>query len=344
MYEQNEDNKKIKKVKTKKVISKEKRDSGFLFIILGAVLFLIVGVVYMLLFTEIFNFEKKNELYLTMVLDAEGKKGNIYRLDLDRFEMEPVFDEGDNFGGSFSTDGQQMVFVRAYGDSSQILIYKEETAEVTEITSKMDGFLRDPKFSPDGNNIVFWSVENDTPVIYMSNLEGEVEKLTEGFRPLFSKDGKYLLFLQEQGLYTFNLKDSTQKWVFKFEDFEENSWDSLTLALSSKNNIIISNTSLLKKYILEFDNLKNFVIEGALYLDSNFLTTPHSWAQYSPNGSSFVNIEEMSEVEEGQFKYMLVFYNKEDFSIGEVYEFEDYILNLEDSVVEEVWVTDWVIR
>lgn len=340
-----------KEQKTKKV-NKDARDTRVLFLVLGVVVLVLVGFFGIFFFGDSFNFVRgSDKVYLTIFLeDEEGEESaNVYSLDLDLLEISSVFDEGYNTGASFSENTQQMVFVRSYDDgSSQILIYEENSGETTEVTSRKDAFLRNPRFSSDGENIAFWMVENETPYVYVTDLNGDVERLFEGVNPLFSPDSNSLIYLKNNGVHVFDLRNEDNRWVFQYDVEEEKYWEGLTLSLSSNNDLIVTDAASVKKYVLEFTNWRNFEFEKAIYLDEEFLEYPHTGSQFSPDSNSFVSLEvspqEVEDEDESAYGHILIFRDKESWDIDEVYDFEDYFPTLEDSVMTDVWLTDWVIK
>lgn len=328
-----------------------------------------LGLVYFLFLREDSVFEEKvselektegprGEIFLTLSPLGEEKPPNIYTLNLETMELDEYFNDSENanFMGSFSSDGNRMVFVRVYVDEveekleGQILILNELTGEEIELTERFNYFPRNPKFSPDNAQIVYWMVEKEDgenpedSSIYILNLDGESEKITEGAFPLFSPDGKYLLVLKNDGLYTVDLVTKEEHFVLEYTpdvldeyyeigemEKELPNWLNFRMSYSyEKNLLMLTETISSDLFILEVASWSPFEYE--ILFDADFYTP--NWPVFSPCGKYFA-IQEFAS-EDSSSSHVGVFdletlEREKSFSL-EIFE-RDYI-----------WLTDWLIK
>jgi len=87
--------------------------------------------------------------------------------------------EFDDTTPRFSPDGRTIVFVRAQGEDSDILVMDVEGGAVRTLVDASDYDL-DPAFSPDGRQIVFDTSPNAYPQLHLVSSEGgETEPISE---------------------------------------------------------------------------------------------------------------------------------------------------------------------
>ena len=301
--------------------------------------------------------ELEGEIYLTLSPLGE-EKPNIYKLDLETMELEEYFKDSEyrNYMANFSSDLKKMVFVRAYeDDSSQLILLNEKTGEVSEIGTRSTGFIRNPKFSPDNQQIVYWTFEGtassfgDNPEdnsIYIISLDGSKEKITNGSFPLFTPDGNGLLFMKNDGLYIFDLSNKTEAFALEIRIGEELKellgeleprlapWLAVRFNVFAEDNLLIAtNTVTSKINIFKINSWFPFSYERLF--DVNFYAP--NWPVFSQNGGYFAIQEFVSQPEGETGLPHLGVYNSETLEKEVLFSLENYELN-------NIWVTDWIIK
>ena len=93
-------------------------------------------------------------------------------MDLRAGEVKIVGDiSGNLYAPAVSPDGEQIVFTRHFSESEQyISVCDRDGSNVRNLTGYYDA--RDPVWSPDGKKILFSSLHNGTPQLYIMDTEG----------------------------------------------------------------------------------------------------------------------------------------------------------------------------
>ncbi len=153
-------------------------------------------------------------------IEEHGPKGRhrLYRL--------AVMDY-DGANTKYLTDGKNMVFTPRISPNNRDVAYLAYTSNNTEahvhvynmatgenkILGKFTGMSHAPRFSPDGNEIVFSLEKGGNSAIYIKNLQsGSIKPLTQhtdiDVSPCFSPDGQQIVFCSDRGgtkqLYVMN--------------------------------------------------------------------------------------------------------------------------------------------
>lgn len=133
----------------------------------------------------------------------------------------------DGANTKYLTDGKNMVFTPRFSPNNRDVAYLAYTHNNTEahvhvynmvtgenkLLGKFTGMSLAPRYSPDGNDIVFSLEKNGSSAIYIKNLQsGEIKALTQhtdiDVSPSFSPDGKQIVFSSDRGgtpqLYVMN--------------------------------------------------------------------------------------------------------------------------------------------
>jgi Tol biopolymer transport system component len=127
---------------------------------------------------------------------------DIYRVDLDGTNMTQLTDaEGYDAEGSYSFDGEQIVFTSTRDGDPDIYIMDADGGNVRQITN-VDGYDGGPFFSPDDQWIIFRSdrEEKDMLQVYAVSVDGEREvQLTSdlntvNWAPYFHPNGKSVIW------------------------------------------------------------------------------------------------------------------------------------------------------
>ena len=104
-------------------------------------------------------------------------------------------------GGSWSPDGERIVFVANFDGFSEISVMDSDGSNVQQLTHTpgRDAWNLAPKWSPDGQKIVFDSTRDGNFEIYVMDADGSnVQRLTHNAkvdsRPAWSPDGQRIVF------------------------------------------------------------------------------------------------------------------------------------------------------
>lgn len=133
------------------------------------------------------DFDSNMELYMIQ-LDGTGLK---------RLTNSPGYDAE----GSFSPDGQQIVFTSTRDGDSDLYVMKFDGSDVRQLTNA-PGYDGGPFFSPDGQWIIFRSdrQKKDMLQLFAISIDGKTEvQLTDNLDqvnwcPFFHPSGKYLVW------------------------------------------------------------------------------------------------------------------------------------------------------
>ena len=151
---------------------------------------------------------------------AEQEKFDIFSVDINTIQKEQVtFQDSNNIRPDLSFDNRYLVY-ESYiheGDDGYIFMTDLETGTYTQLTDTEDVDM-DPKFSPDGNKIIFVRLDEEgTRGIFLMNSDGtEIQNLTENqgnnWFASWSPDGKKIAFQSDRDsnieIYIMNLDGS----------------------------------------------------------------------------------------------------------------------------------------
>ena len=155
-------------------------------------------------------------LFLSLTPTKEGAS-TIYSYNIDtlEFKEEDGLPPGMNYSSAISPDGQYIAFGHYdSGGLMQIYVLNRQTGDVRQLTTEGDKYKRLPAWSPDGKLVAFVSTneEKNSPnfptdiwSVYVVDLEGKTEFITQGYRPLFSPSSDTMLVLRSDGLRLFSL-------------------------------------------------------------------------------------------------------------------------------------------
>jgi TolB protein len=118
---------------------------------------------------------------------------------------------------SFSPDGKKIAYIKYTGTDANIYIMGIDGENQVQITDSKKGYAQDPKWSPDGNYLIFSaSKDGKNPDIYVIRTDGEMlTQLTTNestdAQPYWSKDG-FIYFTSDRG----GKEGNFQIWRFKY--------------------------------------------------------------------------------------------------------------------------------
>ena len=298
-------------------------------------------------------FELTGKLYLSLLKNDPQDVPRLYTyapgeastsvkvLSIDRPEKNGSF----SLSPSISSDGKKMVFARGEAPASGKIadsvmqIYTSDISgkNVTKITSAAEVFKRDPVFSPSGNLIAYIARENivsvnpDLPeswTTYLTDNKGVFVKVANGTNPIFSPDGKTLLIIQKDGVYSFNISDWKKPVAGKFVFFTSTnretysskmtvSPDGTMLAISSDIGVSVSKI-----------NWETFKLDRLMLVSTNA-----SWLTFSPDGK-YLAISEWRKGNDGNGYPVLMGY---DLSNGA----SEELLNVSAYDKAYIWLGSW---
>jgi len=295
------------------------------------------------------EFDLEGNIYLTMrSLENESEIANKvenYIFDTETYEFKKFFNaENATFTGlvKMSSDAKKMVFSLWAEIFTRDLI-SEEIKQITDddVFAKqifdwsLDGqkvaYMADSKIS-EGEHEAGDFILPDFWEIYVTDLEGSTELVTHGSFPLFSPDGKKLLFLKSNGLYLVNIesKESSRVWSMVVQD-DEPVFQAAHIGLSQDRTMLAWMKILDKKMaLMRIISWDPFGIEFVNEIDAQGF-----WPVFSPDGR-YLAMEEVDLNEQGNefINPRLVFYDLETFE-------KEATVDLSQFDQSAMWITDW---
>ena len=143
-----------------------------------------------------------NQIYLTLSL---AKNADIYKMNLQTKEISRVTKHlSDDVDPHINANGSMLTFLS--GRAGRAMIYTLDPAGVEKDVKRISfvgRFNASPRFSPDGEEIVFSSWVDNRFDIYKINADGKnLVRLTKNFgsneEPMFSPDGEFIIFTSQR--------------------------------------------------------------------------------------------------------------------------------------------------
>jgi len=163
-------------------------------------------------------------VYLTLRSNTPGHIASIFRFGKDR-RLELFLNDGKlNITGSLSADGRTMAYVSmSPGEQAgHITTLDLSTGEKKILTKGGTRHAREPKWSPQGDLIVFTAMPEGTSAfsynpedwnVYVTDLNGKEVLIGAGTHPQWSPDGSGILALRADGLHLYGSKGGTREKV-----------------------------------------------------------------------------------------------------------------------------------
>jgi tol-pal system beta propeller repeat protein TolB len=181
---------------------------------------------------------------------ADEQGSNVYLINLDGSDEVQVTHSNIAIGGSWSPDGQQIVFTHGGGGYPVHIVNIDGTP--VRVLPPLDSNDR-PRWSTDGDRLLFWSARNSgSAQIYTMKVDGTdwVQLTNRGFNtaPSWSPDGSRIVFVSDreyqrvpadpanpaslitgtplQGVYQIYVMDADGSNVEKLTDYGDNFYPS----------------------------------------------------------------------------------------------------------------------
>lgn len=299
----------------------------------------------------------KGRIYLTLA-PAGDNAVDLYSYDIETNHMETVFrfsEFGDIFVGytsKFSPKDNKIAYFSAPIDRNSVgtlpysiflglFVSDFNTDEWKMIEKSSVAFKRLPEWSPDGKRIAFTGKEPNTGDfkvlndwnVYVTDLEGNVERIDFGSYPHWSPDGTKLLFMRNKGLYVYDFK--------KGKSTIEIPIDEITLSINEKIDVSADGSllalsgrgfaDLLVYRIISWEPFKVEVIREIQNRDAVAF-----WPVFSPDNRYLV-FQEADWDDNALSNPRLVVYDLRTFERKTLIDLREYNIN-------SLFVTDWQIR
>jgi len=280
-----------------------------------------------------------------------GNKDQIksYLFSSETSELEEFLNPDDNFTGpvKVSPDNGKLAFVSEDNDRMmQVFIKDLSSGSVDQITRGNILAKQVSDWSPDGNQVAFVGITvleslgelkmslfyPEAWDIYISDLEGNLQFITNGSSPFFSPDGKYLLCLKNSGFHLVDIE--TRQSVQAMPESEGTAGRSMKLDLSNDRTMLaLSNADGNGLFVYKIGSWRPFSLESG-----KSVHTTGFWPVFSPD-NQYLAFEEVDVVDigEGEHEFVnprLVFYDLESFEKQEAIDLNQYSQ-------ESMWISDW---
>lgn len=293
----------------------------------------------------------KGNLYLSLVKNDGKDVPNLYTYDLGQASsslkmllLDKTTKNGSfNLSPSVSPDGERLVFARVdvpvLGkiNDTTIQIYTSDISgkNVKQITNTPEAYKREPIFSPSGNLIAYIardaSSDPDLPeswTTFLTDGKGSMVKVANGCDPIFSPNGKTLLILQKNGVYSFNInewkKPVAGKIAFLTSVYPESYSSKMTTSPDGKMIAVSSQGGFFVARI----NWDTFKLDRFMLVDARAV-----WLSFSPD-SKYLAVDEWRKDEKGNEYPIIMGY---DLSNG----LSETIINLSEYDKSYIWLGSW---
>ncbi|MDP3725704.1 MAG: hypothetical protein Q8R36_00730 [bacterium] len=279
--------------------------------------------------------EKLTDLYVFNTLDK-----TINRL----FPFDKFGNKFIGFTNKYSPQNNMMAYITATRSSVgplSLMVWEREPRDWFAVDRSPLWFKRLPQWSPDEKKITFTAAKQKSSFdiinewdIYVTDLKGNVSRITHGTYPFWSPDGNDLLFLRNDGLYIHDLARNESIKVYSIPEGSIKintqlgiSSDGSLLALSEPSAILVFQISSWEPFQME---LTRRIYEKAEKSINNFY-----WPVFSPdNRYLVVQATTVDSKTLARSDQRLVVYELDTFK-------SKILTSLDDYGLDYTFVTDW---
>lgn len=301
-------------------------------------------------------------VYLTLA--KPGQVTHLYSLDLKSQKLEKVFDQSKTFEFTGRINAQQtkLAYTEAPDVSSfkqadfssrkdfqlrQVMIYDFQTHETKQLTNTKTSSKRVASWSPDGNRVAYIEqvpgrvvdgsnnyTDLSTWQIGVVGMDGSTESVGPGMNPVWSPDGKQILFLEGRGLTLYDVEKKSRESIFPVVGGEASlsmkfdvSYDGTRLiwSIPSQKKMAVYTITSWSPFRMKLD--KNYFAEGGALFNPVFLSNSN---RYVAATKSLVEIGTQNTIRSEGVLYDLKTSKSRTF-----FDFQEYEKNLS-------FVDDWI--
>lgn len=248
---------------------------------------------------DIRDLQKENEqdpvLSGTLLLTLREKGASTfhpYAYDFETGNLLRVESVGDTaMNITPSPDASQAAFSARRGDIRHIVVI--ESGREYAVSYNTLAFKREPRWSSDGTRIAYVATDaRDAHVahqaegwsVYVARADGSGEEYVgAGYAPVFSPDGRKVLFIRADGLYLFDLEDKTSKKVWEIVGGDAHSHMKLSLSPDFSTLAWSDHHGFREAGVLALFTIDSW--EPFSMSPSAHLITPAVFSAFSPDGS-----------------------------------------------------------
>ncbi len=184
----------------------------------------------------------KGKLYVTLASEAGDRNGqdfadtDEYVIDIQSGKLSKAIpgDDTVKITSKVSPDGTTLAYTASPYDAgapenfffpvteeSQFYLYNFSTKEKSQLTSEKSLGKRLPEWSPDERKIAFNSrirekIDTSNPdnwQVRVTDLNGNIETIATGMQPLWSPEGRFILYVSSQGLNLYEVETGESEVV-----------------------------------------------------------------------------------------------------------------------------------
>ena len=161
-------------------------------------------------------FEAGGSLYLMNLSSESYEEVSVYVVSDLSLEVPTIKNVGNSIQNMTAAPGGKRIVFEARGELFNVPV---KDGFVINLSQSSGAYDRNPAWSPDGNNIAYWSDQSGENEVYLLSTSGvqEAQKLTNrtrgfGYNLSWSPDSKNIAFIDEKNdIYIIDIKSKTSK-------------------------------------------------------------------------------------------------------------------------------------